>query len=295
MRRPGAAVKTGFAARAHGGKGNRMESNVSTAADHLTVPALVMAAWSKARQALGPALPWLALLALTGGFYKWALNTGTGGTLLTLGALTAVFVAGVQASLTAYRAMMPGAPGAFMSLVRTNLALYLAFFFIGFFIFFFVGAFGVLMLQMSGLVDLGAETADEQFRSALRTMLATPYGLLLMGVFAAGLAGLSYLALRLLLAGAATVQRGRSMVFRTWGWTKGEVVRLGVASLATHVVPFFTGLAVNLAIIHTMGPGEVALFVTGLTGILLQVPFILAGHGLAVAALPPGSAEENVA
>ena len=82
--------------------------------------------------------------------------------LARLAALVVLFLAGVQASLMIYRAMIPDAKGAFMALMHMNLAIYLAFFFVSFFIFFFVGIFGVAMLQLSGLVDLAAEGADQQ-------------------------------------------------------------------------------------------------------------------------------------
>jgi len=254
---------------------------------------LIGQAWRLAAKAAVPGLPWLALLALMGGFYKWALNTGSGGTMLTLAALAVLFFAGVQASLMIYRAMMPDAKGAFMALMHTNLAIYLAFFFISFFVFFFVGIFGVVMLQLSGLVDLAAEGADEQIPAALAGMMSTPYGWALSLVYATGLGGLAFLALRLLLAGAATVLTGQVMVFRTWRWTKGDVLRFGTASLATHVLPFLAGYVVNLLIVNAAGQSELAIFATGVSGLLLQAPFILVGHGLAVAALravhPPAS------
>ena len=63
--------------------------------------------------------------------------------------------------------------------------------------------------------------------------------------------------------------------------------------LATHVLPFLVGYVANLVIVNAAGQGEIAVFATGVSGLLLQVPFILAGHGLAVAALramhPPAS------
>ena len=262
-----------------------MDSNASPQAVSPSIPDLIVQAWRLAGQAALPGLPWLALLALMGGFYKWALNTGAGGTMLTLAALVVLFLAGVQASLMIYRAMIPGAKGAFMALMHMNLAIYLAFFFIGFFIFFFVGIFGVVMLQLSGLIDFAAEGADQQIPSALAAVMSTPYGWALSIVFAAGLGGLAFLALRLLLTGAATVKTGQVMVFRTWQWTKGDVLRLGTASLATHVLPFLAGYAANLMIISMIGQGDVALFASGITGLALQAPFILSGHGLAVAAL----------
>lgn len=260
----------------------------------LSVPALAAEAWRNAAKAARPALPWLALLSLAGGFFNWAFEVG-GGTLLALAALSCVFVAGVQASLAAYRAMIPGAQGRFMALMHMNLAIYLAFFFIGFFVLFFVGLFGVIMLQMSGLVDLSAEGADAQIESALSAMMATPYGWALAAVYATGLTGLCYLALRLLLAGAATARTGQVMVFRTWGWTKGHVVRLGLASLATHVAPCVAGFLAHLALSAMIGPGDAGLFLSGIVFIALQIPFLLAGHGLAAAALPPAPPAMDVA
>lgn len=263
--------------------------------ESVSIPALVGEAWRNAARAAIPALPWLALLALAGGFFNWSFETGDGGTLLTLAALTGVFVAGVQASLTAYRAMIVGAKGRFMALMHMNLAIYLAFFLIGFFVLFFVGAFGVMMLQLSGLVDLSAEGADAQIQPALNSMMATPYGWALAAVYATGLTGLCFLALRLLLTGAATVQTGHVMVFRTWGWTKGHVIRLGLASLATHVVPFLLGVLADMALIPMIGTGDVGQFLAGVVFLALMMPFILAGHGLAVAALPPASPDPDVA
>nr|WP_321359189.1 hypothetical protein [uncultured Hyphomonas sp.] len=272
-----------------------MDSNTSSPAVAPAIPDLIGQAWRLAAKAALPGLPWLALLALTGGFYKWALNTGAGGTMLTLAALVIFFLAGVQASLMIYRAMIPDAKGAFMALMHMNLAIYLAFFFVSFFIFFFVGIFGVVMLQLSGLVDLAAEGADQQIPAALAGLMSTPYGWALSIVYATGLGGLAFLALRLLLTGAATVKFGRVMVFRTWRWTKGNVLRFGAASLATHVLPFLAGYVANLAIVSAVGQGEIAVFATGASGLLLLGPFLLAGHGLSVAALRATPVPDSIA
>ncbi|MEZ5946866.1 MAG: hypothetical protein R3C13_08915 [Hyphomonas sp.] len=262
-----------------------MDSHEKAFSEVASVPALVAGAWANAGRAALPALPWLALWALAGGFYKWALSTGTGGAVLTLAALVLVFVAGVLASLRIYRAMLPDAKGSFVQLAHVNLALYLAFFLIGFFVLFFVGAFGVAMLQMSGVIDLAASPDEAQMQAAFSHLLRTPYGVALVMIYATGMGGLAYLALRLLLVGAATVARGQAMVFRTWRWTKGLAARLGMAALATHVVPFALGALANIALIHAMGQSEPALFATGITGLALHAPFVLGGHGLAVALL----------
>ncbi|MEZ5998314.1 MAG: hypothetical protein R3B98_06435 [Hyphomonas sp.] len=262
-----------------------MDSHEKAFAEVASVPALVTAAWGNAARAAVPALPWLALWALAGGLYKWALATMTGGTGLALIAVVLVFVTGILASQRIYRAMLPEAKGRFLQLAHVNLAIYLAFFLIGFFILFFVGAFGVAMLQISGVIDLAASPDEAEMQAAFNHLLRTPYGVALVMVYAAGMAGLAFLALRLLLAGAATMASGQTMVFRTWRWTRGLAARLGMAALATHVVPFVLGVLVNIGMIGVIGRSEPAIFASGVTAFILQMPFILAGHGLAVALL----------
>ena len=264
-------------------------------ADPVSIPALVARSWRLAARAAGPALPWLALLSLAGGFYQWVLDTGTGGTLMSLAALSCVFVAGVQASLTIYRAMMPDATGGFVSLARTNLAIYLVFLFVGVFIGFFLLILPGILLEASGAAAIGPETPPEEVQAALAGMLPTPYGAVLILACVAGALALVFLALRLLLAGAATVRAGQSMVFRTWGWTRGWVLSFGAASLATHIAPFALGVLANMAIMEAIGQSEPAVFFSGITGLALQAPFILAGHGLAVAALSARSKALDVA
>jgi hypothetical protein len=295
MRRPAGSVKTGFAARAEGGKDFGMDSNASLPAVSPSVPNLIARAWRLAAKTTLPAAPWLALLALAGGFFAWALKTSAGGTMLTLAALVLVFLAGVQASLMIYRGMLTNAKGSFMALMHMNLAIYLAFFFISVFIFFFVWVFGLLMLQLSGVVDFSSEVPSSGGDAEYNALMTTPYGYALAIVFAIGLGGLAFLALRLLLTGAATVKTGHVMVFRTWRWTKGDVLRFGMASLVTHVLPFLVGYALNVGLVQVMGQGEVSLFVTGMTGLALQAPFILAGHGLSVAALEAAHPAVDVA
>jgi hypothetical protein len=294
MRRPARSVKTGFAAAPGGGKAFCMDSNASSPAVSPSIPDLIVQAWRLAAQAALPSLPWLALLALDGRFLQMGAqhrrrrhNADAGGARRSFPVGGAGLADDLPGDDSGSERGLHG-PDA-----HEPRHLYLAFFFIGFFIFFFVGVFGVVMLQLSGLVDFAAEGADEQIPAALAGMMSTPYGWALSAVYATGLGGLAFLALRLLLAGAATVQTGRVMVFRTWRWTKGDVLRLGAASLATHVLPFLAGYVANLLIVGTAGQGEIAIFATGVSGLFLQAPFILAGHGLAVAALraahPPAS------
>ncbi|MFN7163176.1 MAG: hypothetical protein ACK4P2_00005, partial [Hyphomonas sp.] len=84
--------------------------------------------------------------------------------------------------------------------------------------------------------------------------------------------------------GAATAATGEAQVFRTWGLTKGHLKTLALASLATHILPFLLGAAINGAL-HRIWPATpLGLGIGAAAGILLMAPFLLAGHGLAAAA-----------
>lgn len=252
----------------------------------LAIAELVREAWLLAAGAVRPTAILLAALVIAGGVYTFAAGPGAqiGSAAPAIAALS-LFMVGSACSLKLYRVMLGSQTGDLWRLMHANIAVYIAFFFIGFFILFFVGAVGVALVQMSGVVDLAGEVDDDQMRTALSAMMPTPYGWVLLLVFAAGIGGLCFLALRLLVFAAATVASGQTMVFRTWGWTKGQVVPLGVAALATHVLPFLLALLVNQAVQPALGGDGAGAFLSGAVALALLLPFLLAGHGLAVAAL----------
>lgn len=255
--------------------------------EKLPVVEIVVEAWRHAARACVPSLPWLGVLMVLAGLYRLVLGMDVGGAaIIAVNLMAAVFFAGVALSLNLYRSMLGARTGRFLQLVHANLAVYLAFLFIGVFIGFFLAILPGILLEASGRTDLGAQTAPAIVQAAFMDMLPTAYGAVFLVACALGLWALCFLAVRLLLVGAATVSRGETMVFRTWPWTKPHAFRLSLAALVTHVAPFGLAVVTNAALNPALGTSAVGHFIGGALGILLLAPFILAGHGLAVAVLP---------
>ena len=262
--------------------------------DRIAVLPLIAEAWRGAAKALMPALPWLALLALAAGAYSLGLRSEFGLWLPLIGAL-ATFAAGTELSRRVYAALGAGAKGSFLPLAHANLAVYVAFLFIGFFVGFFLLILPGILIEAAGQYTIDQDSPPALVQEAFLAMLGTPYGAAYLLVCALGTIFLLWAALRLTLFGAATAASGEAMVFRTWRWTRGSVLRLGAASLATHVSPFAFAVAANAGlhgVLPDSGPGH---FIAGAAGILLLTPFFLAGHGLAAAALPRLKPADNMA
>ena len=261
----------------------------------LAVMPLIAAAWSRALAALKPAALWLVLFAIAGGLYSAALRSESG-FWAPFGAAIAAFLAGSELSRRAYAAIVPSAKARFLPLAHANLAIYGAFLFIGFFVVFFLMMLPGILMQEAGQYQLDKDTDRAIAQEAFFAMLATPYGAVFIGCCLVGAALLGWIALRLTLYGAATAATGKAHVFRTWGLTKGQLVPLGAASLATHILPFAIGVAVNGALHRILPDTSLGHFLSGSAGILVFAPFLLAGHGLAAAAwerlkpAEPGSA-----
>lgn len=189
-----------------------------------------------------------------------------------------IFCVGVELSLTMYRAMLGQATGTFRQLAHANLSVYFAYLFVSVFVGFFLLILPGILLEAAGFEGLSDETDPAVVIAALRDLLKTPYGWVLMAVTMVGLGFLSWFALRLTIYGAATVTRGETMIFQTWPWTKGHAVSLGLASVVTHVLPFLFATGVS-----TLIPENQSLL-RACAGALLLYPFFLLGHGLALAA-----------
>jgi len=262
--------------------------------DRIGILPLIAEAWRGAARALMPVLPWLALLALAGGTYSLGLRSEFGLWLPLIGAL-ATFGAGVELSRRVYASLGASRPGSLLPLAHANLAVYVAFLFIGFFVGFFLLILPGILIEAAGQYTIDSDSPPALVQEAFLAMLGTPYGAAYLLAAAAGGLFLLWAALRLTLFGAATAASGEAMVFRTWRWTRRHVLTLGAASLVTHVLPFAFAVAANAGL-HTVlpdtGPGH---FIAGAAGILLLTPFFLAGHGLAAAALPRLKPAENVA
>jgi hypothetical protein len=244
---------------------------------------LVKEGWQHGFAALGANLRWLALLALAGGAYSAALHL-EGNFAAPLATAILTFGAGIQFSRGLYRSLIGPRPRGFLELAHANLAVYLAFTFIGFFIAFFLAILPGILIEAQGKYDLGADTAPAVVQAAFLEMLPTPFGIFYLLVAAAGLGIIAYFALRLTLFGAATFDRGKAHVFRTFDWTKGHLKPLAAAALATHLLPFAAGLGANVALRAALPDTTAGHAAEGAAGILLFTPFLLAGHGMAAAA-----------
>jgi hypothetical protein len=244
---------------------------------------LVKEGWQQGLAALGPNLRWLCLFALAGGLYSASLRLD-GNLAAPLAMAIATFGAGIQLSRGLYSSLIGPRAGGFLALSHANLAVYLAFLFFGFFIGFFLLILPGILIEAQGKYQLGADAAPELVQQAFIEMLPTPYGFVYLLVAAAGFAVLAYFALRLTLCGAATIDRGKAHVFQTFPWTKAHLKPLAAAALATHVAPFAAGLAANAALQAVVPDTALGYALEGAAGILLFVPFLLAGHGMAAAA-----------
>lgn len=264
-------------------------------ARRLATLSLVAEAWRGAGAAARPALPWLSLFALAGGLYGAALRAETGFWMPFMAAIL-TFLAGVELSRRIYAALMPASPARLLPLAHANLAAYAAFLFIGFFVVFFLMMLPGILMQQAGQYHLDKETDPAIAQEAFMAMLATPYGAVFILCCLAGVGLLGWIALRLALFGAATAASGEAQVFRTWGLTKRHLKTLALASLATHILPFLAGAAINGALHRILPQTPLGLGIGAGAGILLMAPFLLAGHGMAVsawAALKPAAPPET--
>lgn len=249
----------------------------------VSIRALVTEGWQSGLAALAPNLSWLALLAMAGGAYSASLHMG-GNLAAPLALAVLMFLAGLQFSYGLYAKLLAAPSGGFLPLAHANLAVYLAFVFIGFFVAFFLLMLPGILIEAQGKYQLGEEASPELVQKAFTEMLPTAYGAVYLIVAAAGLGILSFFALRLTLFGAATAAGAKAVVFQTFPLTKGHVLKLGAASLATHVAPFAAGLGANLALRSVMPETLTGHVIEGAGGIVLFTPFLLAGHGMAATA-----------
>jgi len=263
----------------------------------LSASQLIVEGWSRGFAAMVPNCGWLALFAVAGAAYSAALRLESSLAAPLITALLA-FGAGIQVSRVLYASLMGPRAGTFLPLAHANSAVYLAFLFIGFFVAFFLLILPGILIEAQGRYDLGADASPELVQTAFLAMLPTAYGAVFLLMAVAGLGVLSFFALRLTLFGAATVAAGEAKVFQTFPWTRGHVLKLGLAALVTHVAPFAAGLAANAAL-QTVLPDTLAGHaLQGAAGICLFAPFLLAGHGMAAAAhhalAPQAGAEPSV-
>ncbi len=249
----------------------------------LAVFPLITAAWAGALAALKPAVLWLILFAVAAGLYGAALRSDTG-FWVPLGAAILAFLAGVGLSRRSYCALIPGAKAPFLPLAHANLAVYFLFTILFVFVAPLLNLLRGILIRAKGTFALEAESTSEEVGRATLDLLPSAYGAVFIVSCVVGAALLGWIALRLTLYGAATAATGQAHVFRTWGLTKGQLAPLGAASLATHILPFALGVAVNGALHRALPDTALGHFISGAAGVIVFAPFLLAGHGFAAAA-----------
>lgn len=250
---------------------------------HISARNLVLEGWQHGARALVPNLRWLGLLTLAGAAYSASLYMG-GNIAAPFAMAVLTFAAGLQFSRRMYVSLIGSRPTGLLQLAHANLAVYLAFLFIGFFVAFFLMILPGILIEAQGKYDLGEDAPSALVQQAMLEMLPTAYGVVYLIIAAVGLWIVSFFALRLTLFGAATIDQGKALVFQTFPWTRNHLRKLILAALATHVAPFALGLAANAALRPVLPDTPVGHAVQGAAGILLFAPFLVAGHGMAAAA-----------
>jgi hypothetical protein len=246
---------------------------------------LMLESWRQSLGVLVPNWPWAVLFALAGGAYSVSLHwPGTAAFWASLVLAIAAFLAGVQLSRGMYQTLLGPRPGGFLALAHANLAVYFFFFVLIVFIGPFLNLLQGILIQAKGTFVLDKDSGAEQVLAATADLLPSMYGAAFVAACLAAFGGLAWFALRLTTMGAATVDRGTAHVFRTFGWTKGHVAKLGLVAAATHLVPFALGFAANLALRSVVADTPAGVFIEGAAGILLFLPFLAAGHAMAVGA-----------
>ncbi|MEQ8556675.1 MAG: hypothetical protein RIB03_00020 [Henriciella sp.] len=269
--------------------------------------AIMREAFTHARRIALPTFPALLLFAVAMGMHAYFLTlAGEGANLFLLWfgtGLVTVFV-GCFWSADMYRHLLPdaGRSSIFPDAARlflANLAVYALYFILLFLLTLFFSLFAGVLIGTAGYdpstVGDSAESVQQSIEALADSGGATVLYILL---FIASL-GLLWLGMRLFLFGVATVAEGRLAIFRTWPWTRGYVLRIGVLWLVLQALPWLVLSALTIAIQHLAGmetlltwfgpvpsgPEPSMLKVCIVDGFcaLLMAPWIWIGHGLAVA------------
>ncbi len=251
-------------------------------AHELDVGSLVRAAYAAAPGAARAAAPWLMGLILAGGLYSVSLNTAAAA--LSLLAALAVFLTGIEASRAAYGHLLGKTDVRRWPLIHANSSVYGAYMFMVLFTLLPLALLQGVLIELKGTYDLGANASPDEIRAAITDLMGSAWGSILTLAALGALAVMCVIALRILTYGAATADKGAAYIFRSAGWTRGRVVPLALASVATHVAPFALGVAANFGLVQLLPQTDLGLFLRGACGVALMVPFLMSGHAMAVAA-----------
>lgn len=272
------------------------------------VPRLARETVSSARQLVLPTLPGLVLFAVAMGAQGWFNRIASGGGAFTLlwlcVSLVTVFV-GCFWSADMYRKLMPkDAPQSLFvdagRLFLANLAVYGLYFILGFLLTLFFSIFAGVLIGTAGY-DPSSQASPEQVQQSIEALNSSGGAVLLYILLVVAAAGVIWLGLRLFLFGAATVGEGRLTIFRSWRWTRGHVVRIGLLWALLQFLPWVVLTVLASGLLHLAGVETVFSYATAgqaagmsgalpdwgqpvLTGLatLILAPFYWLGHGLAV-------------
>lgn len=253
--------------------------------------------------ALVATLPFALLYCVVAGLVGAVVQTQAGGGWGALIALTAVLVAGAVWSSAMYRRLMPEI-GASLALGArllgvANALIYMLF---GLLVFILMLALFLitLMLAVGSGYDMSADQT-ESMETSLELLRTSGAIWIWYAIIAAIVGVLGWFAIRLLVFGAASVDAGAVRIFQTWGWTKGRLVTLALATSVLIVIPFLLVAAAQLPLAVALGEpmgwapwavgygvseiqaasfGNITAF-WGISAALATVP-IAFGHGLAV-------------
>lgn len=253
--------------------------------------------------ALVATLPLAFLYCVVAGCVGAVLQMKAGGGWGALLALLAVLIAGSAWSAAMYRRLMPSMATGQMQGIRVlsvaNALVYMLFGLIGFILM--LALFLItLMLAVGSGYDMSADQT-ESVETSIELLRTSGAIWIWFAIIAAIVGILGWFAVRLLVFGAATMDVGAVRIFQTWGWTKGRLMTLGIASTVLIALPFLLVSAAQVPLASALGEpmgwapwavgfgvaeieatpfGNTAAF-WGISAALCAVPIAL-GHGLAV-------------
>ena len=281
----------------------------------LTLPPtarLAADAAANARRVILPTLPGLVLFAVAMGAQSWFNGLAADGGSFTLlwlcVSLMTVFV-GCFWSADMYRKLLPGEGGQSLfvdtgRLFAANLAVYGLYFILGFLLTLFFSIFAGILIGTTGYDPSSEAASSEAVWQSIEALNTSGGAVVLYVLLLAAALGLVWLGLRLFLFGAATVGEGRMTIFRSWGWTRGHVLKIAALWALLQLLPWIVLWALATGLLHVAGAGTVFSVATAGSGealseaiirpgplaqatlnalaTLLMAPVYWLGHGLAV-------------
>ncbi len=170
-------------------------------------------------------------------------------------------------------------------LILANLLVFMAFVIVAFIAMLFLVIVSGILVVASGYDPSAADPSDiSGSMDALRRSGAV---WLLYGLIAVVAGVLVWFALRLVLYGAATIARGRVLVFQSWSLSKGAVVRIALLAGVFVAIPAAALMLAHLnhvpAVLWLAVPGGSVSLQGVLLGVALNAAAFLFGHSFAAA------------